>query len=459
MVRGVTQTKAGGPDSVAAPGTPGQPPVGPGTPGQPPTGPGVPSGADKPVPLGRNRPFLLLWTGSGMAVLAERFSALPFTLVVVFAGYSKTVAGFVAFAALLPMLLVQLPAGVLVDRWDRRKIMIWADVIRLCGVTSIAVPLFFGRLFLWHLFTVAFLQGTLTIFYQLAERAAVPNVVTRDQLPTALARNEARGRAAALAGHPAGGFLFELARWAPFASSAVLYLFSFFTLLGLKGPMRADPSKVRSSPVSGAIEGLAWVWQKKYFRVALLLVAGSNLLFQGLILGVQFIIKEDGRSAVTVSLILAAGGIGGMCGALLGGWWIRRQSIRYIMIITHVGWAFTMPAAALTRQPLALGTLFFLLSLIGGAVTVAGIVHQSRMTPNHLQGRVGSVVLLLVSGTSALGAISAGWLMQDYGIQPVLLGFGAVMVVLALIAIVTFAGAGADREAAEKEPAATPRTG
>ncbi|GIG56674.1 MFS transporter [Longispora fulva] len=433
MVRGVTQT-TGGPGSPAAPGDT------------------LVAETPVPVPLGRNRSFLLLWTGSGMAVLAERFSALPFTLVVVFAGYSKTVAGFVAFAALLPMLLVQLPAGVLVDRWDRRKVMIWSSAIRLCGTVSIAVPLFFGRLFLWHLFTVAFVQGTLTIFYQLAERAAVPNVVTRDQLPTALARNEARGRAAALAGHPAGGFLFELARWAPFASSAVLYFLSLCTLLGLKGPMRADPSKVRSSPIAGAVEGLAWVWRKRYFRVALLLVAGSNLLFQGLILGVQFIVKEDGRSPATVSLILAAGGIGGMCGALLGGWWIRRQSIRYIMIITHAAWAVTMPAAALTRDPVALGGLFFLLSLIGGAVTVSGIVHQSRMTPNHLQGRVGSVVLLLVSGTSALGAISAGWLMQDYGIRPVLLGFGAVMVVLALIAVLTFAGAGADREAAEKEP-------
>ncbi|MBT0770098.1 MFS transporter [Kineosporia sp. J2-2] len=393
------------------------------------------------IPLGRNRQFLLMWAGSGAAVLAERFSAAPFTFVVIYEGYAKGLAGLVAFAALLPQLLVQLPAGVLVDRWDRRRVMIVADLVRLAGIGSVALALVLGHVWLWHLAVVAFVQGTFTVFYTLSERGAVRFVVPRKQLPSALARNEARARAAALGGHPAGGALYELTRWAPFACSAALYLFSLISILLLRGPMPPPPhpaGKTRRSPWAEVREGLAWVWRERDLRIALVLVAVSNMIFQGIILALQFIAKDTGRSPVSVSLILAAGGVGGLLGALAGGRWIQRAGMERIMVVTYLVWALVLPGMALTRDAWLLGGLFALMSGIGASVTVAGTVHQMRVTPDRLQGRVGSVVFLMVSGFSAFGALGAGYLLQEAGTRTAMLVFSAVMAGLAAVAALVF---------------------
>ncbi|MCD5312021.1 MFS transporter [Kineosporia babensis] len=404
-----------------------------------PTARPVPEQQPEPeVPLGRNRQFLRMWAGSGAAVLAERFSAAPFTFVVIYEGYAKSLAGLVAFAALLPQLLVQLPAGVLVDRWDRRRVMIVADLVRLAGVASVAVALMLGHVWIWHLVAVAFVQGTFTVFYTLSERAAVRFVVPKHQLPDALARNEARGRAAALGGHPAGGTLYEITRWAPFTSSAVLYLLSLLAIVSLRGPMPPPERQQPRSPFAEAREGLAWVWRERDLRIALALIAVSNMIFQGIILSLQFIAKDGGHSPLSVSLILAAGGIGGLGGALLGGRWIQRSGMERIMVRTYLAWALVLPGMVLTNDPWLLGGLFLLMSGIGAAVTVAGTVHQMRVTPERLQGRVGSVVFLMVSGCSAFGALGAGYLLQETGTHTSMLVFAAVMALLALIAVLVF---------------------
>ncbi|WP_285625547.1 MFS transporter [Kineosporia sp. NBRC 101677] len=397
-----------------------------------------PTAEDAEVPLGRNRQFLLMWAGSGAAVLAERFSAAPFTFVVVYEGYAKSLAGLVAFAALLPQLLVQLPAGVLVDRWDRRRVMIVADLVRLIGIGSVAVALVLGHVWIAHLVVVAFLQGAFTVFYTLSERAAVRFVVAKKQLPVALARNEARARAAALGGHPAGGTLYELTRWAPFTSSAVLYLLSLLAILSLRGPMPPPQRTNPRSPLAEAREGLTWVWRERELRIALGLIAVSNMIFQGIILALQFIAKDGGRSPLSVSLILAAGGVGGLAGALFGGRWIQRARMERIMVVTYLAWAMVLPGMIWADDPWLLGALFLLMSGIGASVTVAGTVHQMRVTPDRLQGRVGSVVLLMVSGFSAFGALGAGYLLQETGTRTSMIVFSAVMATLALVAIVVF---------------------
>jgi len=390
------------------------------------------------VPLGRNRQFLRMWSGSAAAVLAERFSAAPFTFVVIYEGYARSLVGLVAFAALLPQLVVQLPAGVLVDRWDRRRVMIMTDLLRLAGIGSVAVAVFLDRVWIVHLAVVAFVQGAATVFHTLSERAAVRFVVAKQHLSAALARNEARTRAAALGGHPAGGVLYELTRWAPFAASAVLYLVSLLAIASLRGPMPAPGRRVRRSPTAEVREGLAWVWGDRNLRIALGLIAVSNMIFQGVVLALQFIVQDTGRSPLSMSLILAAGGIGGLGGALFGGWWVQRRGMERIIVITCLSWAAVLPGMALTTVPWLLGTLFGVMAGIGAAVTVAGTVYQMRVTPDRLQGRVGSVVLLMVSGCSAVGALGSGYLLQESGTRNSMLVFSAVMAVLAVVAVLVF---------------------
>src|SRR5207247_8428056 len=128
---------------------------------------------------------------------------------------SPAKAGVVGFAASLPFLLFMLPAGGLVDRLDRKRMMIACDVGRALALASIPVVLWIGHLSTWQITAVAFIDGALFIGFSLAEESALPRVVAPEQLPAAIAQNEAKTRAAQLIGEPIGGLLFPAARSRP----------------------------------------------------------------------------------------------------------------------------------------------------------------------------------------------------------------------------------------------------
>ncbi|MFD7711490.1 MFS transporter [Streptomyces sp. NPDC059785] len=394
------------------------------------------------------RDFRLLWTGSAMSVMAERCSGMAFTLLVLWSTRSESAAGIVGFAGLLPSLLVQLPAGVLVDRLNRRRVMMTCVVVRMIAVATVALSLLGDEVWVWHIALVAFVQSSMTVFYQLSERAMVRGVVPRQQLSAAMATNEARSRGVNFIANPTSGAMFGLSAWVPFMSSVGLYLGSLITLIRL----RAEPQPPRRPrtgrpPLRSEVAvGLNWVWGRAYFRTALLIISVSNLVFQGLILTVAVVIREDGGAAGTIGLIMAAGGMGGLCGALSGGWLNRRLSMGQIMMLAHGAWAVVMPTAVFFRQAWALGVLFYITSFIGATVTVSGMAYQVRITPNDMQGRVGSVVMLLVSGASSLGALGTGYLLEAVGSRHTLTALSAVMAALALVAAVVFSRPGAARE-------------
>ncbi|MFD5029507.1 MFS transporter [Streptomyces sp. NPDC058405] len=405
------------------------------------------------------RDFRLLWTGSAMSVMAERCSGMAFTLLVLWHTGSKSAAGLVGFASLLPALLVQLPAGVLVDRLNRRRVMMTCLIVRMLAVATVVVSLLGDEVRVAHIAAVAFIQSSMTVFYQLSERAMVRNVVPSRQLGAAMASNEARSRGVNFVGHPVSGALFGLSAWVPFLSSVGLYLLSLITLVRLRGEKEPPPrkDKKRRSMRADIAVGLRWVWDRAFFRTALLIIAGSNLVFQGLILTVAVVVREDGGAAGTVGLIMAAGGLGGLLGAFTGGWLNKRLAMRHVMILAHTAWALVMPATVFFRHPLALGALFLITSHIGAAVTVSGMSYQVRITPNNMQGRVGSVVMLLVSGASSLGALGTGYLLEAVGTRQSLMVVSGVMAVLAVVAAVVFTRRGAALEdQQDNEPPAKP---
>jgi MFS family permease len=416
-------------------------------------------------PLSSYRDFRLLWTGSAMSVMAERCSGMAFTLLVLWHTGSKSAAGLVGFASLLPALLVQLPAGVLVDRLNRRRVMMWTLIIRMLAVATVAVSLLGDRLYVWHIVAVAFIQSSMTVFYQLSERAMVRGVVPSQQMGAAMASNEARSRGINFVGNPVSGALFGLSAWIPFSSSVLLYLLSLATLFRLRGE-KGEPSPKKKPRMRDQIAvGLRWVWDRVYFRTALLIIAGSNLVFQGLILSVAVVVREDGGAAGTIGLIMASGGAGGLFGAFSGGWLNNRMPMRKVMILAHTCWAVVLPATVFFRHPLALGVLFFVTSHIGAAVTVSGMSYQMRITPNDMQGRVGSVVMLLVSGASSLGALGTGFLLEAVGSRHTLAIMSGVMALLAVVAAVVFTRRGAaledqqDNENPHKDRTRTPTHG
>ncbi|MGW6979872.1 MFS transporter [Streptomyces sp. NPDC054932] len=402
--------------------------------------------AAAPVPpLRRNRDFLLLWSGAAMSLLGTRVTSLAYPLLVLWTTESPLAMSLVAFAALLPTLLVQLPAGVLVDRWDRRRLMVACEAGRAAALATVAAAVLAGHVWIAHIAVVAFVESSLFIVYRLAERGAVRNVVHPEHLATALAQNEARGRAAGLLGQPGGILLQSLARSAPFLFAAVAYLGSLCSLLLIRSKFQAEKAEITDGtpPAPGVHgmraeigEGVRWLWHQPFLRAALALVAGSNVLFQIIGLALILLVKEEGRPESTLAVIVVIGGIGGMLGALTGGWWMRRLSGRAILTGGVAVWAVLMTAMAFTGgNPFLLGALFAGTGLVGAVFNVAASVYQVHTTPDELQGRVAAVTGLVGSGTNALGALIGGVALAAWGASRSILLTGAAMGVLALAAV------------------------
>ncbi|MFE6872248.1 MFS transporter [Kitasatospora sp. NPDC057692] len=399
------------------------------------TGAGPAAGPDRP--LRRNREFLLLWSGASLSFLSARVTAVAYPLIVLWHTSSPLAMSVVSTAALLPLLLVQLPAGALVDRWDRRRLMLACEAGRLAVVGSVALALAAGRTTVAHLAAAAFVEAALAVFYRLAERGAVRNLVHPAHLPAALAQNEARGRAAGLLGQPAGVLLQSAARWLPFGFGALGYLLSALSLLLIRKDFQQERADRADRPrmATEVAEGMRWLWRQRFLRAALGYVAGTNVLFQMLALALILRIKETGLPSATLAVVMGIGGVGGLCGALTGSRIQRRMRQRTLLIGGAVTWALLIGAMGFTGAPVALGALYAGIGFVGAVFNVGAAVYQVRTTPDALQGRVAATAGLIGSGTNALGSSAAGLLLAAWGARTTVHAIAGAMAVLALFTV------------------------
>jgi MFS family permease len=389
---------------------------------------------EPPPPLRGNRDFRRLWFSAGFSLLGAKAYAFVGPLLVLWQDPKDVVqAGLVGFATLLPQFAVQLPAGVMVDRWDRRRIMITCDVVGFLAIGSVTVALLLNALTLPHVIAVAFVEGSAAVTYGLCERGAVRSLVRPEHLSAAMSQNEARGQALGMVGQPLASFLLGVTRWVPFGYAAVAHLLSLCTLLSIKkefqGARAPGPRRLRAE----LAEGFAWMWRQRALRVSVGLIAVTNILFQMLAFSVIVIVRTGGHSEWVVGLIGGAAGVGGLLGALSASWWMKRITLPMIMTGTFASWAVLMPLMALTGMPVLLGLLLSGISFTAGVMNVAGMVYLVRIAPEQLLGRAASVAGLVAAGANSLGPLTAGLVLTACSTTDTVLGAGAVMVVVALL--------------------------
>jgi len=134
------------------------------------------------LPLRRNRDFVLLQTGQALSTIGSESAWVAYTLLVLALTHSPVKAGLTAFARLVPWVLFALPAGVAVDRWNRKRLMIVADVVRAVALASLGVSALAGRLSFAQVPIVAFVEGAMYVVFNIAEIGAVRSVVPSVQL-------------------------------------------------------------------------------------------------------------------------------------------------------------------------------------------------------------------------------------------------------------------------------------
>lgn len=384
--------------------------------------------------LWRNRDYMLLWSGQIVSNMGSQVSQLAFPLFILLLTHSPVQAGLAGALRAFPYLIFSLPAGALIDRWDRKRVMILCDSGRAVALGSIPVALAFGFLTVAQLFAVSFIEGTLFVFFNIAEVACLPRVVSKEQLPAANAQNFATEGITTLIGPPVSGVLYSIAYSLPFLADAVSYLVSVLSLFFIRTKFQGERLAARRTLWVEIQEGLSWLWHQPIIRFMAILTGGNNLLSAGSILVIIVLAQHMHASPFTIGLIFAIGGIGGIVGAIIAPPLQRRISFGQAIIGTS--WLFGLFTLlyVFAPNPLILGIITALLFTTGPTYNVFSVSYRLMLIPDELQGRVNSAFRLIAFCGQPLGLAVTGALLQSINAIPTVLIMAAGQIALALIA-------------------------
>jgi predicted MFS family arabinose efflux permease len=384
-------------------------------------------------PLWRNRDYMLLWGGQLASTLGTTASQVVVPLLVLAITNSPEAAGVAGALRSLPYLVFSLPVGALIDRWDRKKVMIRCDAGRAIAVATIPVAMAFDVLTLSQIYVVSLVEGSLFVFFNIAEVAALPRVVQRAQLPQATAQNEAGFFSANIAGPPIGTVLFQaIGHVAPFIANTATYLGSLVSLVLVKTPFHTEreckPLHLRAE----VMEGLKWMWANPLIRYMAILTGGLNFINAATPLMVIVLAKHLGADDAMIGSVFSAMGVGGVVGSLVGGKLAKRftfgQAIIGVIWIEAILFPLYVLAPSFPILALVAGAYYFL----GPTYNVVQFSYRVAIIPDHLQGRVNSVFRLLAFGFMPAGAAVSGVLLERLGAVPAVLVLSAWIVAFAL---------------------------
>jgi MFS family permease len=397
---------------------------------------GRPAAERELVPLRRNRDFVLLQIGQALSTVGSEASGIAYTLLVLALTGSPAKAGLASFARLVPYALFALPAGVASDRFNRKWLMIWADIVRVLALGSLGVSAATGHVTFFQILIVAFVEGTMFVIFNIAEIGAVRSVVPALQLQRAFATEQARMSTVYLAGPPLGGALFGLARSLPFLVDAVSYAFSTGTLLAMRTPFQEEREERETAGLLTQIkEGLAWLWGHAFLRTCALLFVGGNFLFGALELILIVAAKRQGYSPAVIGGLVSATGAFSLLGSIAAPRFLRLFPMRTVLVLS--AW-LSLGIVAFVIEPNVIVLVAGTAPLIFFNPTVNAMVigYRVAIVPDRLQGRVNSVARSLALLAFPLGPVAAGLLLASYSVQVTAAFVLAGFVILAVVTTV-----------------------
>jgi len=396
----------------------------------------VSAGRKAPVPLWRDRDYMLFWSGRTVSALGTSMSSIAFPLLILALTHSPALAGLAGALRAVPYALLGLPAGTLVDRWDRKRVMIVCDAARALTLGSIPLAWWTGHLSLPQLYAATTIEGALLVFYNTANIASLPRLVPQGQLAAASAQDEGAYYAASLVGPAVGGLLYQVARVLPFLGDALSYLFSVLSLLLIKADLRqeerGDPARPRRLRAD-MLEGLVWLWRQPIIRAVSLLEAAETLVVSGLGLVVIVLAQRSHATPTTVGTIFAIAGVGGVLGSIAGAHARKHLSFGQTLIGARWALAALWPLYAVAPNALALGAITAAIYVLNPIKNVAYVSYCLPLIPDGLRGRVTTLWDLLPALTSVAGAALAGLALQSIGPRATVAAGAAITLALAVL--------------------------
>jgi predicted MFS family arabinose efflux permease len=374
----------------------------------------------RPVSLWRNRDYLLLWLGQAVSSLGTSCTQFAFPLLIVILTRSIAAAGLAYSLGQLPYVLLSLPAGALVDRWPRKRVMMICTSCLMVCVVSVPLALFLtnGPLRLLLLYAITFGIGVISLFDELVELAARTWIVPKSQLPTAVAQNEVIVGSCALVGPALGSLLFSISRLLPFVADAFSSLILLGSLFFIRSPMQDERRREHRHLILEVREGLSWLWEHQVVYSILLMSSYINLIITASVLLVLDIVQQQHIPSVLYGLIVAVGGVGNLLGAALCPFLRGRIRFDLILRCALVVFVVLWPLYGFITTPLLLGAVFAGIALADSVRAVFMDSYRFAVVPDVLQGRVNSLYRLILFSVLTVGSSALGLSLEHLGVLP-----------------------------------------
>lgn len=374
--------------------------------------------------LGRN--YWRLWTASVTSNLGDGVGQIAYPWLASLITRSGFKLGLVVLVGRLPWLVFSLPAGVITDRFDRRKLLIAMDLFRSVLTIGVAVLVVANQgplqqaeatilpnenLLLAVLCLATFLFGMAEVLRDNTAQTFMPALVDKAMLERANGRLwGAEMVMNSFVGPPLAGFLLAWALAVPFFLHSATFLASALLILLIVGDFRPQVHDVEKTAFGVQLrEGFRWLWQHRLLRslaVSLAILNGAGSM--ALATFVLFSQEVLGLDAVGFGVLMTAGAAGGVLGSLLASRLVDKVGKGTVLMSTFVVGGVTYAVMGLTSLAAVVWLAFVLASFVAVAWNVITVSLRQRIIPDRLLGRVNAVYRFFGLGMMSIGAVLGG---------------------------------------------------
>ncbi|TSA51531.1 MAG: MFS transporter [Actinobacteria bacterium] len=361
--------------------------------------------------------------GDGMEHAAAPLLALSLTQ------DPRLIAG-VSFATALPWLVLTLPAGVYIDRFNRKHLMITVNVIRTVLYSIIAFSAWHGSLTIWSFMLILLAVGSCEVIFDMSAQAFLPAIVPPELLEKANGRlYTAEVIANSFVGLPLGAWAFVAAVGIPFGANAASFALAAVLVSTIQLPPKDLPTArlQRQSFRADLGEGITWLWANKLIRTLAIMLGITNMATMfGDAIFVKYAADELGVTGRGYGFLLSLMAIGSIVGGFVGDRIAQRLGAPVAMIASFG--VFSSVGLIYYFMP-HIWSVAIAVSVMGLAGTTWNIVTVSlrqRIIPPELFGRVNSVYRLIGTGSISLGALIGGQIAYSQGLRATDLASGVV---------------------------------
>ncbi len=372
---------------------------------------------------------------AGVSNIGDGVAGAAFPLLVASLTRDPLLVAGATLASRLPWLLFALISGALVDRMDRKRVMVITNILRTLGIVLLATAIATDRAEIWLVYVIAFGLGLSETFFDTSAEALTPKTVTDEQLAAANGRLQGLEWAGnAFVGPPLGAFLFVVAASVPFFFDAATFAIAAVLIALIPGTFRSERTEITSIRADIG-DGLRWLWNQKVVRTLAIMAGITNMFTMGIV-AIFVLYAQDilGVSETGYGLLISSLGVGGLIGAVAAPKVVAAigsgNTIRLSLVIQVLGTA----AFAVITNPIFVGGLMVLYGFLITAWNVVSVTLRQGLTPDDKRGRVAGASRLLSWGSQPLGALLGGVVASAFGLtSPFWIAAGAFLIATALV--------------------------